>query len=219
MAPAERSESILGPVSVNSDYLLGQLPLPHSGPRDRDANREDALVRHYPGLIAVLTRRTGDRQLAADLLQDAIVTTLAKQGSGVLPQEIFAGYVFRTALNHLRNHQRRERVRSSDRDVDLLEAEDDESPQEASQRDSNRQLVRKLLQELGNVRDRRVLVKFYFEEREREEICAELQMTEAQFARIIHRARARMRQLMERAGYRQSDLLSALLVLAPLVLG
>ena len=34
-----------------------------------------------------------------------------------------------------------------------------------------------------------------------------------------HRARARMRQLMERAGYRQSDLLSALLLLAPVLLG
>lgn len=167
----------------------------------------------------MLTRRTGDPQLASDLLQDAIVTTLAKQGSGALPQEIFAGYVFRTALFHLRNHHRRERGRVSSQDVEALEAENSESPQEASQRDANKLLVRKLLEELGNARDRRVLVKFYFEEREREEICAELQITEAQFARIIYRARARMRQLMERAGYRQSDLLSALLMLAPVLLG
>lgn len=103
--------------------------------------------------------------------------------------------------------------------MDALEAENSESPQEASQRDANQLLVRRLLEELGNVRDRRVLVKFYFEERERDEICNELQISEAQFARIIHRARARMRQLMERAGYRQSDLLSALLMLAPVLLG
>lgn len=206
-------------MSVNSDYLIGKLPLPHSGPRHRDASSGHSLARDYPGLVAVLTRRTGDPQLASDLLQDAIVTTLAKQGSGALPQEIFAGYVFRTALFHLRNHHRRERGRVSSQDVEALEAENSESPQEASQRDANQLLVRKLLEELGNARDRRVLVKFYFEEREREEICAELQITEAQFARIIYRARARMRQLMERAGYRQSDLLSALLMLAPVLLG
>lgn len=87
-------------MSVNSDYLIGQLPLPQSGPRHRDAVSGHALARDYPGLIAVLTRRTGDRQLACDLLQDAIVTTLAKQGGSELPQEIFAGYVFRTAMFH-----------------------------------------------------------------------------------------------------------------------
>lgn len=206
-------------MSVNSDYLIGKLPLPHSGPSHRDASSAHSLARDYPGLIAVLTRRTGDPQLASDLLQDAIVTTLAKQGGGALPQEIFAGYVFRTALFHLRNHHRRERGRVSGQDIESLVAENAESPQEASQRDANQLLVRRLLEELGNARDRRVLVKFYFEEREREEICAELQISEAQFARIIHRARARMRQLMERAGYRQSDLLSALLLLAPVLLG
>jgi RNA polymerase sigma-70 factor (ECF subfamily) len=206
-------------VSVNSDYLIGKLALPHSRPSHRDAPSAHSLARDYPGLIAVLTRRTGDPQLASDLLQDAIVTTLAKQGAGALPQEIFAGYVFRTALFHLRNHHRRERGRVSGQDIEALEAENAESPQEASQRDANQLLVRRLLEELGNARDRRVLVKFYFEEREREEICAELQISEAQFARIIHRARARMRQLMERAGYRQSDLLSALLLLAPVLLG
>jgi RNA polymerase sigma-70 factor (ECF subfamily) len=206
-------------VSVNSDYLIGNLPLPHSGPRHRDAAVSHSLARDYPGLIAVLTRRTGDPQLASDLLQDAIVTTLAKQGGGALPQEIFAGYVFRTAINHLRNHQRRERDRTTDRDIDTFEAENSESPQEASQRDANQLLVRRLLDELGSSRDRRVLVKFYFEECAREEICAELQISEAQFARIIHRARTRMRQLMERAGYRRSDLLSALLLLAPVLLG
>ena len=206
-------------MSVNSDYLIGNLPLPHSGPRHRDAAARHSLARDYPGLIAVLTRRTGDPQLASDLLQDAIVTTLAKQGSGVLSQEIFAGYVFRTAINHLRNHQRRERGRATGQDVESFEAENSESPQEASQRDANRLLVRRLLDELGSARDRRVLVKFYFEECTREEVCTELQISEAQFARIIHRARTRMRQLMERAGYRQSDLLSALLVLAPVLLG
>ncbi len=174
----------------------------------------DALAHSYPGLMAVLTRRCGNPQLAFDLLQDAIVTTLAKQREGfALSGEDFAGFVFRTAMNHLRNHWRRERDTVGEEFWTERADEAAPSPVECSQHEVNRRLVRALLEQLTNPRDRQVLVRHYLDERERDEVCRELRLTPAQFARIAHRARQRLRELIERAGYRSQDLLSLLLLL------
>jgi RNA polymerase sigma-70 factor (ECF subfamily) len=205
-------------VSVNPVYLQHDPPPPERTTLAADVpDTADALARSYPGLMAVLTRRSGNPQLAFDLLQDAIVTTLAKQREGVdVAGNDFAGYVFRTAINHLRNHLRRERDTFCEESW-IDRAEDAApSPPDCSQRDINRRLVRALLEKMTNPRDRQVLVLHYLDERDRDEVCRELQLTPAQFARIAHRARQRLRELIEQAGYRSQDLLSTLLLLTVL---
>lgn len=204
-------------VSVNPVYLQRDPPQPAPSLAADVPDTADALARSYPGLMAVLTRRAGNAQLAFDLLQDAIVTTLAKQRDGLpVSSDDFAGYVFRTAINHLRNHLRRERGTICEESV-IENAEDAApSPADCSQRDVNRRLVRALLEQLSNPRDRQLLVRHYLDERERDEVCRELQLTPAQFARIAHRARQRLRELIERAGYRSQDLLTTLLLLTML---
>lgn len=201
-------------VSVNPIYLQLEPPQPTDAAGGAVPDTADALARSYPGLMAVLTRRSGNAQLAFDLLQDAIVTTLAKQRDGLaLAGDDFAGYVFRTAINHLRNHQRRERGTVCD--PDCIERAEDAAPglADTSQRDINRRLVHALLQQMPNPRDRQVLVRHYLDERDRDEVCRELALTPAQFARIAHRARQRLRELIERAGYSSQDLLTVLALL------
>jgi len=56
-------------------------------------------------------------------------------------------------------------------------------------------------------------VRFYLDEEDRETICREMALTPAQFARVIHRARGRLRQLMEAEGMKSSDYYSLLLAL------
>ena len=204
-------------MSVNPVYLQRDPPPPAQPFATDVPDTASALARSYPGLMAVLTRRCGNPQLAFDLLQDAIVTTLAKQRDGALPAgNDFAGYVFRAAINHLRNHQRRERDTVSEEFWTERADEAAPSPADCSQREVNRRLVRALLEQLTNPRDRQVLVRHYLDERDRDEVCRELQLTPAQFARIAHRARQRLRELIERAGYRSQDLLSTLLLLTVL---
>lgn len=199
---------------MNPVYLQRDPPSPTRPLATDVPDRADALARSYPGLMAVLTRRCGSSQLAFDLLQDAFVTTLAKQREGLaLSGDDFAGYVFRTAINHLRNHLRRERSTVCEQ-AWIDRAEDAApSPADCSQRDINRRLVRALLEQLTNPRDRQLLVRHYLDERERDEVCRELQLTPAQFARVAHRARQRLRELIEQAGYRSQDLLSVVLLL------
>lgn len=211
--------TILVTVSVNPVYLhldTSRADASPAGARPADGTppQADVLARSYPGLMAVLTRRTGNAQLAFDLLQDAIVTTLAKlQGGAQVADDIFAGYVFRTAINHLRNHQRHERFAVREAEIGAIADTAPPLP-ELSQRETNRRLVRALLEQLASPRDRQVLVRHYLDERDRDEICREFNLTPAQFARVVHRARLRLRQIAEQAGYRSADVLTLLLFIA-----
>ncbi len=70
-----------------------------------------AVYRDYPGLRALIRRRVQDPQLAADILQDAAVTTLEKLRAGEIAQPSgIGGYLYRVALNHVRNYRRKDRT-------------------------------------------------------------------------------------------------------------
>jgi RNA polymerase sigma-70 factor (ECF subfamily) len=172
------------------------------------------LLRDYPALVDVLRRRAGD-ELARDLLQDAIVTTLAKLSEGVpMPPDVLAGYVFRTAMNHLRNHRRRERSCVADEAAVSSAVDDGVSPADASQRETTRRLVRRVLASLDSPRDREVLVRFYLDEQDKEQVCEALGLSGVHFDRVISRARERMKRGLERIGLRPWDLVAVVIVVA-----
>src|ERR1700733_3553551 len=87
------------------------------------------VYRDYPGLRALIMRRVRDPQLAADILQDAAVTTLEKLRAGEIAQpSCIGGYLYRVALNHLRNYRRKDRSAVSS-SADLESVPDrDEAP-------------------------------------------------------------------------------------------
>lgn len=182
----------------------------------RTSDVESSLHRSYPGLIDLLVRRVGDPHLAQDLLHDAIVTTLGKLQDGApVPPDVLAGYVFRTALNHLRNHRRHERLAVADGEAaEALAADPEAGPAEESQREGMRALVRQVLQGLSSRRDRELLVRYYLDEEDKLELCESMALTGAQFDRVIYRARDRMRALLGRSGFRHWDLVVLALLLA-----
>lgn len=169
-----------------------------------------AVYRDYPGLRALILRRVRDPEVAADILQDAAVTTLEKLRKGEIANpENVGGYLYRVALNHLRNHRRKDRsaLSSADDIQELPENEDDPEWQRVGRRQWA-DAARRLLEELPTVRYRDVLVRFYLDDRSRDEVCAEFQLTPEHFNRVIFRARARFRELVVRRGYFKSDLLT-----------
>lgn len=183
----------------------------------RGPGAQETLAAKYPGLMAVLERRIGDRQLALDLLQDAVVTTLTKlEGGADLSSEVVAGFVFRTAMNHLRNRRRHERVLAPvDVDAALAEhAAEAATAVDEIQAASNRDLVRRVLRELPNERDRQVLVRFYLDEHDKDEICADLGITSVHFNAVVSRARERLRRGLEKTGFARWDLLALALALS-----
>ena len=54
-------------------------------------------------------------------------------------------------------------------------------------------------------RDREILVRFYLQEEEKDAICRDLALEADQFDKVLHRARARLKELLESHGLRKSD--------------
>jgi RNA polymerase sigma-70 factor (ECF subfamily) len=167
-----------------------------------------AVYRDFPGLRALILRRVRDPEVAADILQDAAVTTLEKLRSGEIAHpENLGGYLYRVALNHLRNHRRKDRSSLSSADA-LEELPASENSWEDVRGRQWATAARRMLDEMPVARDREVLIRFYLDDEGREKICRELKLSEEHFNRVIFRARTRFRELIEHRGFRKADLLT-----------
>lgn len=183
-------------------------------PLSSEADLHRLMASEYAGLRLLLARRTRDPELANDLLGDAICLAWEKWRAGQLaqPQQI-AGYVYQVALNLLRNWQRGVGNRSDRRAdpslIDTLPAEEPVEPFE----DRLASQVLEIVRSMTPLRDRAVIVRFYLEEESRQSICEDLGLTAEQFARVLHRARRRLRVLAEAQGIKRTDMLSILMCL------
>lgn len=169
-----------------------------------------AVYRDYPGLRALILRRVHDPEVAADILQDAAVTTLEKLRNGEIAQpENVGGYLYRVALNHLRNHRRKDRsAQSSAEALEELKDPDEDTDWKSVGRSQWAAAARQLLHEMPSSRDRDVLVRFYLNEEPKERICLDLQLSQEHFNRVIFRARNRFRELLAQKGIWKADLLA-----------
>jgi len=168
-----------------------------------------AVYRDYPGLRALILRRVRDPEVAADILQDAAVTTLEKLRSGEIAHpENVGGYLYRVAINHLRNHRRKDRTAISSADgLDDLRIAEDDPDWERVGRPQWIAAARQILDEMPAARDRELLVRFYLNDEEKGQICRELRLSHEHFNRVIFRARNRFKDLLERHGIWKADLL------------
>jgi RNA polymerase sigma-70 factor (ECF subfamily) len=162
----------------------------------------------------LIIRRVRDPQVAADILQDAAVTTLEKLRAGEIAQpSCIGGYLYRVALNHLRNYRRKDRTAlSSSADLESLPDGEDNRDMAGVDRAQWAKAARLMLDELPTSRDRELLVRFYLNDECKEEICASLGLSDEHFNRVIFRARNRFRALLERRGYVKLDLLVLVIV-------
>jgi RNA polymerase sigma-70 factor, ECF subfamily len=169
-----------------------------------------SVYRDYPGLRALILKRVRDPEVAADILQDAAVTTLEKLRSGEIAHpEKLGGYLYRVALNHLRNHRRKDRSALSNPEAleDLADG-DDEAHWEWVGRGQWREAARQLLEAMPSARDRELLARFYLGDEDKSDICRGLGLSDEHFNRVIFRARNRFREILERRGFWKSDLLT-----------
>lgn len=167
------------------------------------------------GIKSLLQRQCGSAAVAEDLLSEAIETSLRKLREGAIERpEQLVGYVYRVALNLLRNFRRQDKsARTSSQSIDAIV--DDDHPEAAASIEQARwaTLMREVLKELPGQRDRELIVGFYLEEEDKETLCRRFGITALHFNRVIHRARERFRELLEDRGYRRGDFLSVFAVL------
>jgi RNA polymerase sigma-70 factor, ECF subfamily len=179
------------------------------------ADIERLIVHQYGGLCRLVTQRTGDRDLANDVLQEAIATAWEHLQAGRIsrPDQI-VGYVFQVAMNQLRNRRRkfadRPDRRAEGEALDQLTAAEAAPTLELGTNIVAQ--VRALIAELPTERDRQIVKRFYLDEEDKEVICKELSLSSLHFDKVIFRARQRMRDKLEVRGFKKSDFFSILLV-------
>jgi len=178
------------------------------------AQLEALIAREYTGLRLLISRRAGDPNVGADLLNEALCITWEKwQAHQIERADCIAGYIFQVAMNLLRNHRRSAVERPERRAAtSVLDTLEHDAAGDRQIEDKLAARVKTALSEMGGARDREVLLRFYFHDEDGESICRDLNLTPQQLARVLHRARGRLRKLLESAGMNKGDLFSILAI-------
>lgn len=177
--PAERTDA-----QVVRDVLAG----------DRDAYR--LLVRRYgDALHAHALRMVGGQDLAADLVQQALVTGYRKLASCRDPERVGA-WLFRIVANLCRDHVRSPRAREVSLGSVPEVAEGRGGPEEETARAELRRALDRALARL-TPEQREAFVLKEVEGRSYEEIAAVLDLSVAALKMRVHRAREALRGLLE----------------------
>jgi RNA polymerase sigma-70 factor (ECF subfamily) len=169
-----------------------------------DKKAETALLeRYYQQVLFILKKRVGDPDYARDICQEAFRITIERLRRQPLAEpDKLAGFLQNVAINLCIAETRKSERRQTAFDSDYLELVVDRTPGQSQQLEKERAAlaVRQLLAELDNERDRRILYRYYIDEMEKEDICAELELGYRHFDKVISRARARFRELAQSSG-------------------
>lgn len=184
-----------------------------------DRRAEERTVELYGRAVALLLdRHTNGRPEAEDLFQDTFRTALEKLRRGELrePEKLpgfLAGIARSLAIEHYRKTARRKTEPDSDALLDVTAAGAGQLGQILER--ENATIVRRVIRELNNARDREILLRFYIAEEDKDRICADHGLTSLQFNRVLHRARERYRELfLERTGGRMAGMIVLLVTLS-----
>lgn len=163
-----------------------------------DRAAEAALISGMLPAVRVMIRRRGVRSWADidDLAQDAVATLLVALRDGKLhdPEKLM-GFVARLVQNMCSDqYQRQQRMACLNSESEQTDPAD--VPLVRIEHQERWSRVMGAIHALTVPRDRDVLIDFYIRGKEKAEICAHFALEPAQFDRVIHRARTRVRSLL-----------------------
>jgi RNA polymerase sigma-70 factor (ECF subfamily) len=168
---------------------------------DKQAEAE-MVARYNRGLRYLLRRKARDSQMAEDLLQETWAVALQKiRGGGLTDPGRLAGYLCGIAKNLAIGDRRRDgrQKTSANSDVVDLAADDSPSPFQRASRAEVCGHVRDLLKGLKRDRDREILMRFYVQEEDKQQICFDMNLDSAHFNRVLFRARQRLKDVVLRS--------------------
>jgi RNA polymerase sigma-70 factor (ECF subfamily) len=158
-----------------------------------------------PGVLAVLRFGAFHRWIdAEDLTQETLHVVVERVRARTIddPRKVFAfaaATARNLALNAARKMLRQQTVVDSDL-VDELAQNLEMQQSDISDSDDRHlaQAVAQLLEELPTERDRQMLIRFYLEGTDKQQLCRELGLSPKHFDRVLMRARSRLRTIIER---------------------
>ena len=163
------------------------------------------LVALRPGVLAVLRFGAFHRWIdPEDLTQETLHIVVERVRARTIddPRKVFAfaaATARNLALNQARKVLRQQTVVDSEL-VDELAQNLEMEQSELSDADDRHlaQAVMTLLDELPTQRDRQLLIRFYLEGGDKQQLCRELGLSPKHFDRVLMRARSRLRTIIER---------------------
>ncbi len=181
----------------NSELIVTAI---HNG----DKKAESILLeRYYRQLFYILRKRGLDEEYARDLCQETFRIAIERLREKPLsePSKIAAfmhGIAVNLCIAESRKAARRQTY--TDNDSVALAAEKGLDQFATLSKERMELIVRRLLNELANERDQKILLRYYIDELDKHEICAELTLSHRHFDKVISRARTRFKQLVEASG-------------------
>lgn len=170
----------------NDEDIVGEI-------RKGNAGIEDAFMRYYRPLIIRELRGMTDPIRAEDLAHDTLIIVLCHLREGRLRTAgALRSYVLRTARYVFIGHIRRPINTACSFDRELIE--DDTIP---SLGETDAQLL-DAIRQLSRLRDQDLLRRRFVYEQTKPEICAALELRPDEYDRLSHRARQRLRKVIER---------------------
>jgi RNA polymerase sigma-70 factor (ECF subfamily) len=171
-----------------------------------DRRAEDRMIQALrPGVIAVLRYGAFNRWIdCEDLTQETLQVVVERVRARSIddPAKVFAfaaSTARNLALNAARKMLRQQTVVDSDL-VDELAQNLEMEQSDLSESDDRHlaQAVVEMLGELPTPRDRQLLMRFYIDGIDKQQLCAELGLSPKHFDRVLMRARSRLRTIVER---------------------
>ena len=156
-------------------------------------------TRYYAVTLLILERKTGDRELAQDLCQEAFCITLERLRNRPLSEpEKLPAFLHSTAINLYIADVRKSDRRKTFTDQALLDGIADSTQNQYRQllRERSGDAVRRLIDAMNNSRDRMLLFQYYIEEKEKAQVCADLGLTQRHFDKVLFRAKQRFKELV-----------------------
>ncbi len=168
-----------------------------------DMAAEAELVERFSRAVSFLLRRLArDEAVVEDLYQETFRLVIEKVRAGELRDaERLPGFVSSMARNLFLGMARRGGRRQKwQADPEAAESAPDPAPGQLARllAQERAAMVRQVLAELKNDRDREILARYYIADQDKELICRDLELTDLHFNRVLFRARQRYRELFER---------------------
>lgn len=164
-----------------------------------EADAEEELVRRYrDGIAIIIGRIVHNESITEDLSQETFRIALEKIRDGdVRDPERISGFICGVARNLAIDYVRRMRRLTNQEELGSAEQIRDPRPDQFEQllNKERAEIVRRVISDLKVERDREVLFRYYIAEEDKDQICAELNLTSHQFNSVIFRALNRYKEL------------------------
>ncbi len=167
-----------------------------AGDRTAESEFAEAFSRR---LLVVLLKDTRDPDVAHDCCQKTLLIALTKMRAGkILKPRSLMAFLRCTASNVLIAHFRSEkRYMPLGDQVFLLQSDAGDAAVRSLDAETMQCAIQEVLARLAVPRDREILRRFYLLEEDKHDIYPDLGISPAHFDRVLYRARARLRAVLE----------------------